>query len=146
MVQNKVDLEERLETLYRRLCHIVKGELNLLHSHIRNLEGRLKTPKDRVNQLLQRLDDMTLRLNLSMRQKLEFTKRKLEREASLLGSLSPLAILNRGYSITTSLETGMVIKEIGAVKPGDRVGVRVTDGEMLCSIERLTGKGEAGLG
>ena len=146
VVQNKVDLEERLETLYRRLCHIVKGELNLLHSHIRNLEGRLKTPKDRVNQLLQRLDDMTLRLNLSMRQKLEFTKRKLEREASLLGSLSPLAILNRGYSITTSLETGMVIKEIGAVKPGDRVGVRVTDGEMLCSIERLTGKGEAGLG
>src|SRR3990172_2407840 len=146
VVQNKVDLEERLETLYRRLCHIVKGELNLLHSHIRNLEGRLKTPKDRVNQLLQRLDDMTLRLNLSMRQKLEFTKRKLEMEASLLGSLIPLAILNRGYSITTSLETGMVIKEIGAVKPGDRVGVRVTDGEMLCSIERLTGKGEAGLG
>ncbi|MDO8446870.1 MAG: exodeoxyribonuclease VII large subunit [Deltaproteobacteria bacterium] len=146
VVQNKVDLEERLEALYRRLCHIVKGELNLLHSHIRNLEGRLKTPRDRVNQLLQRLDDMTLRLNLSMRQKVEFTKSKLEREMSLLNSLSPLAILNRGYSITTSIETGMVIKEIGAVKIGDRVGVRVTDGEMECCIERLTGKEEVGLG
>lgn len=146
VVQNKVDLEERLENLYRRLCHIVKGELNLLHSHIRNLEGRLKTPRDRVNQLLQRLDDMTLRLHLSMRQKLEFTKRKLEGEMSLLNSLSPLSILNRGYSITTSIETGMVIKEIGAVKMGDRVGVRVTDGEMVCCIERLTGKGEVGIG
>lgn len=146
VVQNKVDLEERLETVYRRLLHIVKGELNLLHSHIRNLEGRLKTPRDRVNQLLQRLDDMTLRLNLSMRQKLEFTKRKLEREMSLLASLSPLAILSRGYSITTSLETGTIIKEICAVKMGDRVGVRVTDGEMVCCIERLTGKGEVGIG
>lgn len=146
VVQNKVDLEERLETVYRRLCHIVKGELNLLHSHIRNLDGRLKTPRDRVNQLLQRLDDMTLRLNLSMRQRLEFTKRKLEGEMSLLNSLSPLAILNRGYSITTKVPTGEVIKEIGAVKMGDRVGVRVTDGEMVCCIERLTGKGEVGIG
>lgn len=146
VVQNKVELEERLEALYRRLYHIMKGELNLLHSHIKNLEGRLKTPKDRVNQLLQRLDDITLRLNLSMRQKLEFSKKKLDREVSLLNSLSPLAILNRGYSITTSLETGMVVKEIGAVKIGNRVGIRVTDGEMECLVESLMHKQEVTIG
>ena len=138
VVQNKVELEERLNALYRRLCHIVKGELNLLHSHIKNLEGRLKTPKDRVNQLLQRLDDITLRLNLSMRQKVEFTRGKLEREMSLLNSLSPLAILNRGYSIATKIPTGEVIKEIRAVNAGDRVGVRVTDGEMECRVEKAS--------
>lgn len=146
VVQNKAELEERLESLYRRLCHTARGRLSLLGSHLRSFEGRLRTPRDKVLQLSQRLDDLTLRLNLSVKQKLELSKRKLEREMSLLNSLSPLAILNRGYSITTSLETGMVVKEIGAVKPGERIGVRVTDGEMECRVERLTHKQEVARG
>ena len=55
---------------------------------------------------------------------------------SLLNSLSPLAILQRGYSITTILSSGTVVKEIAEVKVGDRVGVRVTDGEMECCVEK----------
>lgn len=136
VVQNKADIEERLKTLYRRLCHISKGRLTLLTSHLKNIEGRLRNPIDRVRQLSQRLDDMTLRLNLSVRQKLDFSEKKLERDMSLLNSLSPLAILSRGYSITTSLSTGTVVRSIADVKVGDRVGVRVTDGEMECLIEK----------
>ncbi|MBI4745272.1 MAG: exodeoxyribonuclease VII large subunit [Deltaproteobacteria bacterium] len=137
VVQNKVEIEERLKTLYKRLCHISKGRLILLNSHLRNMEGRLRSPIDKVRQLSQRLDDMTIRLSLSIRQKLEFSKKKLDRNMSLLNSLSPLAILQRGYSITTSLSTGAVVKEIAEVKLGDRVAVRVTDGEMECIVERL---------
>lgn len=136
VVQNKADIEERLKTLNRRLRHISKGRLTLLNSHLRNMEGRLRSPIDRVRQFAQRLDDMTIRLNLSIRQKLEFSKKKLDRDMSLLNSLSPLAILQRGYSITTSLSTGAVVKEIAEVKVGDRVGVRVTDGEMECRVEK----------
>jgi exodeoxyribonuclease VII large subunit len=137
VVRNKVELEERLETLLRRLRHMANGHLSLLKSHLRGLEGRVRTPLDRVRQFAQRLDDLTVRLNISMKRKLELTRKRLEREASLLNSLSPLAILNRGYSITTNLETGAVIKEIGTVSIGDKVGVRVTDGEMECRVERL---------
>lgn len=136
VVQNKVDLEERLETLYRRVCYISKGRLSLLSSHLRSFEGRLRSPIDRVWQSSQKLDDMVIRLNLSIKQKLEFSKKKIERDMSLLSSLSPLAILQRGYSITTSLSTGLVVKEIEAVKVGDKIGVRVADGEMECSIEK----------
>ncbi|MBM2838394.1 MAG: exodeoxyribonuclease large subunit [Deltaproteobacteria bacterium] len=136
VVQNKADIEERLKTLYKRLCHISKGRLTLLNSHLKNIEGRLRSPIDRVRQFSQRLDDMTLRLNLSIRQKLDFSEKKLERDISLLNSLSPLAILQRGYSITTIPSSGTVVKSITDVKVGDRVGVRVTDGEMECLIEK----------
>lgn len=136
VVQNKADLEERLEGLYKRLCHAMKGRMNLLSTHLRMLEGRMRTPLDMVRQMSQRLDDLTIRLNISMKQTLEFSKRKLEREMSLLNSLSPLAILKRGYSITTNLATGTLVKETGAVKVGDRVGVRVTDGDLECTVER----------
>lgn len=136
VVQNKVELEERLEALYRRLCHMSRSRLNLLASHLRSLEGRLRTPRDRVLQLSQRLDDLTIRLGLSIKQKVESSKKRLEREVSLLNSFSPLAILNRGYSIATKIPTGEVIKEIRAVNAGDRVGVRVMDGEIECRVER----------
>ncbi|MEK7851167.1 MAG: exodeoxyribonuclease VII large subunit [Deltaproteobacteria bacterium] len=136
VVQNKVELEERLEALYRRLCHISRSRLNLLASHLGSLEGRLRTPRDKVLQLSQRLDDLTIRLGLSVKQKVESSKKRLEREVSLLNSFNPLAILNRGYSIATKVPTGEVIKEIGAVNAGDRVGVRVTDGEMECRVEK----------
>lgn len=137
VVKNKVELEERLEGLYRRLCHIARGRLHLVGSHLRSLEGRLRNPMDRVRQLSQRVDDLTIRLNHSITRKLEFSKKKLEREVGLLNSFSPLAILNRGYSITINLATATIVKEIEAVNIGDRVGIRVTDGEMECLVERL---------
>lgn len=137
VVKNKAELEEKLNALYRRLSHITKGHLSLINSHLRRLSSGLRSPVDRVRQFSQRLDDLTIRLNLSIKQKLELSRRKVERESGILNSLSPLAILNRGYSIATSIETGIVIKEIGTVKVGDRIGVRVTDGEMECIVERL---------
>lgn len=146
VVQNKVELEERLEALYKRLCHISRSRLSLLGSHLRSLEGRIRTPRDRVLQLSQRLDDLTIRLGLSIKQKVESSKKRLEREVSLLNSFNPLAILNRGYSIATKIPTGEVIKEIGAVNAGDRVGVRVTDGEMECLVKRVVNKEEVALG
>lgn len=136
VVHNKADLEERLNALYRRLSHITTGCLNLLNSHLRRLLGGLRSPVDKVRQFSQRLDDLGIRLNSSVKQKLELAKKRLDREASILNSVSPLAILNRGYSITINLATGMVVKEIKTVKTGDTVGVRVTDGEMECRVEK----------
>jgi len=138
VVHNKAELEERLNTLYRRLSHNTKGHLSLINVHLRRLSGGLRSPVDKVRQFSQRIDDLSVRLSLSVRQKLEISRRKVERESGILNSLSPLAILNRGYSITTSLDTGTVIKEAREVKPGARVGVRVTDGEMECVVEKTS--------
>lgn len=145
VVQNKEDLEEGLKSLYRRIFQAIRGRLNLLDYHIRSMDGRLRSPADRVRQLTQRMDDISIRLNLSMRQTLGLSNKRLERESSMLNSLSPLAILQRGYSITTRLADGTVVKEIAAVKAGDSVDIRVSDGNIECLVHALTRR-EVGIG
>ena len=49
-----------------------------------------------------------------------------------------LAVLGRGYAIVRK-EQGQVVRQVGQVQPGDRLRVRVSDGEFGASVE--TGEG-----
>ena len=48
-------------------------------------------------------------------------------------ALNPLAILNRGYSVTLD-RAGRVVHSVRAVRPGDRIRTRVTDGEFQSEV------------
>ncbi len=54
--------------------------------------------------------------------------------AARLEDLSPLAILARGYSATFSADGRRVVRSIEQVSPGDRIGVRVSDGTIACTV------------
>jgi exodeoxyribonuclease VII large subunit len=53
--------------------------------------------------------------------------------AGRLDALSPLKVLGRGYAIATRAD-GRAIRSIADVEPGDRVGVRVADGELVAEV------------
>jgi exodeoxyribonuclease VII large subunit len=52
-----------------------------------------------------------------------------------LNALSPLTILDRGYSICTL--DGNAIKSSSEVKPGDSVAVRLAKGRLDCVVEKI---------
>jgi len=54
--------------------------------------------------------------------------------AGLLNAYSPLAIIQRGYSIT--MKAGVVIKSIQDVQPDDLISIRLTDGELTSKVTR----------
>jgi exodeoxyribonuclease VII large subunit len=49
--------------------------------------------------------------------------------------LSPLAILGRGYSITTKLPEGAIIKDAASVKRGDEIETRLGKGKLRSRVE-----------
>jgi exodeoxyribonuclease VII large subunit len=49
--------------------------------------------------------------------------------------LSPLASLERGYSICYHLPSGQVVTDARQVRTGDIVEVRLHQGEMRCWVE-----------
>lgn len=63
---------------------------------------------------------------------------KLGKQAALLDSVSPLAVLARGYAIvsTTGTETGKkeVISSSSQVEKGDRVNIRLHRGSLECQV------------
>ncbi len=63
------------------------------------------------------------------------------REASLAGladkldSLSPPAVLARGYSI--AYHAGEILKDSAAAKVGDRINLRLHKGSLVCAVEQV---------
>jgi len=90
---------------------------------------------------------------LSLRQRLNFHERSLSGAMSrsigdkltahsILGKrlkdLSPLSILNRGYSITEKLPEKRILKDVTGVEKGNKVRVILAHGEMECRVEKAT--------
>ena len=63
----------------------------------------------------------------------EIKKHALSALSGKLEALSPLAVLSRGYGVVSS-EEGEVIKEIADVSVGDKITVKVRDGEIYAGV------------
>jgi exodeoxyribonuclease VII large subunit len=79
-----------------------------------------------------RLTDLNGRLHAGTQSMLDGRNERISLAAGKLNSLSPLGVLARGYAIAFDLE-GRVIKRASDVSAGERIRVRVSDGEMDCT-------------
>jgi exodeoxyribonuclease VII large subunit len=60
---------------------------------------------------------------------------RLRALAGRLTSLSPLAVLGRGYAVCWDANRSKVIRQAAAVSPGDQVRVTVHEGEITCEVK-----------
>jgi exodeoxyribonuclease VII large subunit len=106
-----------------------------LKERVENLVLALKRSlADFVPQHLQRTDDLTQALLRALRQKLMREDIHLKGLLSRLQTLNPLAVLKRGYSITSVLETGRVIFSAQELSKGARVTTRLSQGTFVSEV------------
>lgn len=114
--------------------HITARQTKLL-----NLENRLNhsEPSKKVQQLKTHLSQLNSRLNKEMQSIIELKALRLNHLAHGLDTVSPLATMARGYSITTNQEQE-VVQSVQHVKVGDQVEIRVNDGKLAAQINGVT--------
>ncbi len=76
-------------------------------------------------------------LGLFARQGLQRKRQALERGVAQLDGLSPLAVLARGYSITTTWPKEEVIRSAGQVRKDDKVRIRLHEGALRCNVIKI---------
>ncbi|MBI4383285.1 MAG: exodeoxyribonuclease VII large subunit [Nitrospinae bacterium] len=76
------------------------------------------------------------RLFQQLRSRLRIERERFEGTARNLNALSPLAILQRGYSICSSPVTGKAVTSSAEVRAGDPVQVRLAKGRLDCKVEK----------
>jgi exodeoxyribonuclease VII large subunit len=95
-----------------------------------------------------RLAAMNTRLVESDGRLLNAARRRHHRAAAQFGNaagrldtLSPLAVLGRGYAVAWNADKTRVLRDAAAVAPGDTVRVTLSKGELACDVrERIAAK------
>jgi exodeoxyribonuclease VII large subunit len=120
---------QRLEAALRRLIDTRRHRLVRLKDSLMLLSPArtVVVLRASLRQGLANLDFLTWRL-------LERKRQHLERAAVRLETLSPLAVLARGYSITTSWPEGRVVRSVRQVQRDDRLRVRLHEGSLGCRV------------
>jgi exodeoxyribonuclease VII large subunit len=84
---------------------------------------------------LLRFDDAKEALVGGLQDKTGVLRRRLELVRAGLEAANPLAILGRGFSVTTSRRTGKVLRRAADVRAGDRLSIRLLEGRVAAAAE-----------
>jgi exodeoxyribonuclease VII large subunit len=110
----------------------------LSQARAQGLAGRLRaqSPDRSMGRLGERLAGLNRALVLGLTGRLEGDRARAGTLAERLEGLSPLAVLNRGYSLTQRPD-GKIVRSAETVETGDRVRVRLGRGELGCLVEEV---------
>jgi exodeoxyribonuclease VII large subunit len=125
-----------LDDLMARGAHALRTTVARRRQALRAEEARLfrAHPQRRIAEQRRALQGLEHRLVVASRTGLASRRRLLHGLLGKLESLSPLAVLDRGYSLARRPD-GHVITQRAELRPGDQVQLRFRDGEVRTRVE-----------
>lgn len=138
VVQNREDVERRFQDLEMEILKAVRTIIRQAAIKLKGLESSyaLRQPLSLVQQHYQRTDDLTRQLSSCGRALLSEKSHSFRRLVGQLEALSPLAILERGYSLTKD-GSGKLLKEARAVKEGDVLTTLLMKGSIKSKVTEI---------
>jgi exodeoxyribonuclease VII large subunit len=124
---------QRLLAALRSRTSAAKSRLDALAAH-----GVFRRPLERVRELERRLDELGSRAERAIRSHLRVTRQRADSLAGRLDSLSPLAVLSRGYSLTQRAADGRVIRDARQLSVGDELNTRFARGRAASRVEEIS--------
>ncbi len=95
----------------------------------------LQNPRQRIIHHRLMALEAQKRLEQSLKHTMEILGERVKGVLGKLDSLSPLSILQRGYSITRKVPTLQILRESGQVSQGDHVEVQLYRGSLFCEVK-----------
>jgi exodeoxyribonuclease VII large subunit len=96
----------------------------------------LRNPMEKLKNLRLSISEHRRQMAQSVKYAIQIHRQRVTGTLGKLDSLSPLSILQRGYSITRKLPSLQVLRDATLVKEGDRVEVKLFRGTLLCGVEK----------
>ncbi|MBK9307254.1 MAG: exodeoxyribonuclease VII large subunit [Nitrospira sp.] len=93
------------------------------------------SPEVRVRYGMALVPQLRLRLTGTMTHDLTRYEQRIHAYLARLHSLSPLAILTRGYGMLETMPDRTTIRRVAQVSIGDTIRARLVDGELRCTVE-----------
>ena len=94
----------------------------------------MKSPLYQIQQSAQGLDMLMQRMNSAYATLISANNARLQTAVAALHTLSPLAVLCRGYAL--AYKENELIKSVLQVESGDEITLRLADGSLDCSVNQ----------
>ena len=133
-------LSQRLDDSQGRLREALRGILEERQKRLRQSSEAI-SPKlllAAVSARRQSLEHWTLLSRRGLVQHMKTLRERWRALSSLLDSLSPLAVLDRGYALCLDPDSGSPVTDTRHLPPSRRVEVRLRRGRIHCEIQEVT--------
>jgi exodeoxyribonuclease VII large subunit len=132
---DRAELRRQLAGLGAHLSQAAAGRVEAASLRLRAVQSRMDGAAGRrFQKVQQRLDEAWLRMRGSTESLLARGRAGADRLGASLEALSPLKVLERGYSVARD-ENGRVLRAVADFPDGRSFRLRVTDGEVAARSE-----------
>ena len=128
-------VDELSATLHRLAKSGMEGGVNRLQHCRKSLE--LSRPDKVVSQFQNRLAWLVERVNAESAKRFNAHRADFEKQLNKLQLLSPDNVLSRGYSITSDVDTGEIVRDVSKLEAGQKLATRLTRGTVISTVEEL---------
>ena len=92
---------------------------------------------NRFRILINDLEQLKSRMTWNIKTKYDKSFSQFTLLSGKLDSISPLKVLNRGYSIVYDRDEKNVIKSSKSIKKGDKLSIRFHKGQAFCTVDKV---------
>lgn len=139
VVPDIIEEQNALGEKSSRLLRAIHSLLERESAEIKSLASRpiMKDPKQLVAPLIEEVKTWTKSLRQEMSHLIDLARGELSQNVAQLRALSPLAVLERGYSVALTKQ-GDLIRDVKQVKSGDDFRLRLALGEIAATVRSTT--------
>jgi exodeoxyribonuclease VII large subunit len=114
----------------------LRGRAASLRAMLDRLAQRraVRRPFEMIHDRSQRLDELGTRMARGATQRLQRAQQRIAADAARLESLSPLAVLGRGYSLTCREDNGQVVRDAATLGADDTIVTRFARGTATSRV------------
>lgn len=137
VVPNRVEIHSELVGLAQHLTQALRSQAATARARLETLATRrvFTRPVERLHDLARQLDELELRVRRALGNRLKMDRQKLAAAGGRLDALSPLKVLERGYSVTRLLSSGEVVRSFDQAQAGDFLETLLQTGRLKSRVE-----------
>ncbi|MDB6095799.1 MAG: exodeoxyribonuclease large subunit [Francisellaceae bacterium] len=125
---------EQFKAFEQRFCYLIEKLFEHRAQQLDWLQKRLRHPGILIEHQLQQFNKFELLLMTSLKNTLYNKKQILLNSVKVLETLSPLATLNRGFSIVTLKKSNQIVRDARQTEKGTIIDIQLQKGNLLCEV------------
>jgi exodeoxyribonuclease VII large subunit len=141
VVPNRTDVHKELLRLEQHLAQALVSQAAGARARLDLLATRrvFSRPLERLHDLARQIDQLELRTRRALDNRMALARQVLANASGRLNALSPLQVLERGYSVTRRFPSGEVVRSFDQTQHGDTLETLLQTGRVKSRVEATHG-------